>query len=649
MDTESIKAKSRIAIIALKDDKGVVDKYVECLLDAILPFIQTAYAVTSNTISSSDIDKFNHRNIEVIKTSSYSSNSFHMYQQGIASIGWELIEKHDELLLIDTSIMGEVNPFKDMFEEMDKSENPFWGIANGFYKNRDGEYVSFLQPFFLEISNVAFSIHEFKTFWNNTFENNEEYYSYSLGKKIKDAGLEVSEYVNTDDLKEFTSNPLLFDTKKLVESRKCPIFLKKMFSYDYAEVLENTAGGRTKEFFSYLSKSGKYDVDLIWDTILRTEHQEDIARNLGLTYVLDINCKEIPTQLRTVVIAHIYYADLIDYMFSYLANVPEDIDILITTVSDSNKKLINSVVKCKGLKNKVHVKVIENRGRDVSSLLVGAKEILCNYDIACFIHDKKTPQIEKRAVGEDFGKICYENLLVNKGYISHVVSLFAENKRLGMLMPPFPSFGSIYKVVGNEWGPNYKSSEKLAMALRIDVPIDEKKRSMAPYGTCFWFRVSALNKLLNKAWKYVDFPEEPNGTDGTILHAIERLYSFVAQDAGYYMAEVMNTEYSSVEHQRLSYYLEQNNARLTKLFGEIGFKDLTRALDVAYLTRKHGKSRITQERVRKPHSKGVDYMIKDMMHAVLPKKIFETIINEKRKRFGPFKEYSEKKDERYFT
>ena len=55
-------------------------------------------------------------------------------------------------------------------------------------------------------------------------------------------------------------------------------------------------------------------------------------------------------------------------------------------------------------------------------------------------------------------------------------------------------------------------------------------------------RPKALEKLLGHEWKYENFPAEPLPWDGTVLHAVERIYGFCAQDAGYYPGWVLCRE-----------------------------------------------------------------------------------------------------------
>jgi rhamnosyltransferase len=77
----------------------------------------------------------------------------------------------------------------------------------------------------------------------------------------------------------------------------------------------------------------------------------------------------------------------------------------------------------------------------------------------------------------------------------------------------------------------------------------------------FWFRPKALKTLIEYDWNYEDFPKEPNDTDGTLLHAIERIYPFVAQHEGYYPAWVLNDTFARIETTNLYYMLREINSQ----------------------------------------------------------------------------------------
>ena len=77
---------------------------------------------------------------------------------------------------------------------------------------------------------------------------------------------------------------------------------------------------------------------------------------------------------------------------------------------------------------------------------------------------------------------------------------------------------------------NYKSAKALALKLGID----EIPRSFDfPIGNMFWVRKGTLKRLYEVGLNWEDYPTEPIGYDGTILHAIERLLPIIVRAEGY--------------------------------------------------------------------------------------------------------------------
>jgi len=142
-----------------------------------------------------------------------------------------------------------------------------------------------------------------------------------------------------------------------------------------------------------------------------------------------------------------------------------------------------------------------------------------------------------------------------------------------MLFPPPPNHGNFYPTIGGEWSNNYENTKKLAEQLKLKCHIDWACEPISPLGTMFWFRPSALGTLFRYGWEYKNFPTEPNDTDGTLLHAVERIYGFVAQSEGYYPAWVMTDRFSRIEFTNLYFMLSELNKQLfykcyTRTIGE---------------------------------------------------------------------------------
>ena len=187
-----------------------------------------------------------------------------------------------------------------------------------------------------------------------------------------------------------------------------------------------------------------------------------------------------------------------------------------------------------------------------------------NYDYVCFMHDKKTAQLKPYSSGQGFRYKCYENNLATKKYVKNLIGTFKENSRLGMLMPPPPNHGNFFHIIGNEWSSNFKKTEKLIKKLGLNVDFHWSLEPISPLGTMFWFRPRALKKLFDYGWEYSDFPEEPNEHDGTILHAVERVYGFVVQDAGYYCAWCLTERMAKIELTNVYFAIGEINRAVFK-------------------------------------------------------------------------------------
>ena len=244
-------------------------------------------------------------------------------------------------------------------------------------------------------------------------------------------------------------------------------------------------------------------------------------------------------------------------------------DIFISTDSVEKQEAIETIFASLPDRN-VKVVLIENRSRDISALLVGFRQYIMDYDVVCFAHDKKTNYWKPFIVGESYAYHCFENVLGSREYIHNILKTFKDNPRLGLLMPPTPNFGPWSSLPGNEWLLNYDATEKYARELRITVPMSRDTAPVAPLGTIFWFRTKALALLFDQNYTYEDFPVEPTRvTDGTIMHSLERIYPFAAQQAGFYSAWVMTLSYSQLE---ITNYHKITKDYHVALAGKIGFE-----------------------------------------------------------------------------
>ncbi len=242
-----------------------------------------------------------------------------------------------------------------------------------------------------------------------------------------------------------------------------------------------------------------------------------------------------------VLVCCLYYVDTTKDYLERLALISRDVDVIIVSSQNEILELAKeSFYDCERIRY-IHK---ENRGRDISALLIAVKGYIQKYNYFGFIHDKKT--IDKQFV--DDTDLWIENMwssIVGKnGYINNVIDFFDNNPEYGLLVPPQRFGRYFHDWEYSEWtNEDYDEIQKLAERIGIKTHIDRNEQPVA-LGTTFWCRTKALEKLLTYPWKYEDFPEEPLPYDGTISHAIERSFSYVAKDMGYETAIVVNSEFA---------------------------------------------------------------------------------------------------------
>ena len=184
------------------------------------------------------------------------------------------------------------------------------------------------------------------------------------------------------------------------------------------------------------------------------------------------------------------------------------------------------------------------------------------------MHDKKAIQTKPGSVGASFGYVCNENVCKNAAHVLNILCEFENDPYLGILCPPFPAHGLYFmNMCSGGWYPNFENTKKLLKeTLKLDVPIAGEESPIAPYGSVFWFRPKALAPLFDYGWQHTDFPPEPLPQDGTISHAIERVYPFVAQAAGYYPAVVMSRDYAVIRNDTMQAYATGMIRPLARVF-----------------------------------------------------------------------------------
>ncbi len=279
----------------------------------------------------------------------------------------------------------------------------------------------------------------------------------------------------------------------------------------------------------------------------------DIRHEKNLIYILPEDVKKLPgvDYTKVAVILCLFYIDTLSFYFTYIDSIPDAIDVYIISSREEVLKAIQTHSK-QFVNKKVQCILKENRGRDVSALLVTGSEIVKNYQYICFVHDKKAREEKLKKDTDLWIENLWGNLIGSRDYISNILKLFEENGSLGILAPPDPIGDHFATWYGYGWYGSFEITNKLASELKLqaDLTIDKPPITI---GTALWFRREALEKLFAKGWKYSDFNDDDLKREDYLSYGIERIFAYVAQDAGYDTGTVMRTSYAEKQTNYLQY------------------------------------------------------------------------------------------------
>ena len=230
------------------------------------------------------------------------------------------------------------------------------------------------------------------------------------------------------------------------------------------------------------------------------------------------------SRLRVALHGHFFYPDLFDDCLQKMQSNRVQCDLYLSTTDELKADQLRRAATGYS-RGKVEIRVVPNSGRDLGPFLTEfGEELAGGYDLIGHVHGKRSAHSADVAWGESWREFLWQNLLGDVFPMMDVIaSRFSNDERLGIVFPDDPHLG--------EWDDNRAIAEEIAKRMGIT---DSLPRFFNyPIGTMFWARPKALAPLFSLRLRWEDYPDEPMGIDGTVLHAIERLMSFVARQGGY--------------------------------------------------------------------------------------------------------------------
>lgn len=215
---------------------------------------------------------------------------------------------------------------------------------------------------------------------------------------------------------------------------------------------------------------------------------------------------------------HAYYIDMLAPILRRIDGNRVRPDLFISVQSAADARIALSLLEA--YPSSVHVRVVPNRGRDIGPFLTefGA-ELVKNYRYIGHVHTKQSLHVQERDAVTAWQNFLLEAVLGGEqsgAMLDACVSHMVLHADCCMVYPDDP------KIIG--WDHNRELAQLLADKMRLgSLPTAFN----FPAGTMFWVRAETLARFVGLGLAWEDYPLEPVGKDGTILHALERLFGAV--------------------------------------------------------------------------------------------------------------------------
>lgn len=241
---------------------------------------------------------------------------------------------------------------------------------------------------------------------------------------------------------------------------------------------------------------------------------------LGVPFAYEPDLSENP---RIGVVLHLFYPELAAEFAQVLLNMDLTISVMVTTDTEEKREKILESFAQHELHN-VEVMRVENRGRDAGALLTGFRNRYHDFDLLLVLHSKVTPQA---SIGAGWRQSLVNGLVGSGAVVRSILAIFEAEPQVGLVF--CQHYEPIRKWTG--WEMNFPAAQRVASNWGLQ--LNRRGELDFPSGAMFWIRPAALSPILELGLKSDDFPLGSETFDGSVSHAIERLYALAAEYVGY--------------------------------------------------------------------------------------------------------------------
>lgn len=423
--------KKRMGLFVFFDRDNIVDDYVLYMLDEISKELDGMVIISNSNLSKKEKQKFDKYCFKYLQRENKGLDAGALCEYFRNNDDYK---DYDEIVYFNDTFFAPLYPFKEVFDEMDKRDCDFWGLATGekeqnsYNSIKELYYPKHIQTFFMVFRSDVFNSDAFHKYWEkydydnmNTFIDVVSKHELIFTKYLVDNGFKYDYYIKSklvseDYHKNF--NHFAFSAANQIIDEKAIFIKRKNFSFPSEFMLYMKADSDLKKSYEYIQNHTNYDTRLIWKNILRLYNIYDIAQVFGLN--------EIVTPKKHTQYTKVSYFIIIDneYIVDMLINKMKKVngDFKFYTSVDSIYK------RMKNLKYDIY-----KYQDDLMNIVIKDMKKTNNDYIGFFnlTDEENTPIITYYSKAEAY----LDNLLQDKDYVEEVINKI-NDKNISMAYAP---------------------------------------------------------------------------------------------------------------------------------------------------------------------------------------------------------------------
>ena len=244
-------------------------------MNNIKHFCENICFVSNSNIKNNYYEKIKYICDNVLIRENYGLDAW-AYKYAIEYYGYEELKKYDEVICCNFTFFGPFYPFEELFNTMDQRSCDWWGMHKWWTPSKIN--YNHIPSFFIAYRKSLIKSEHFKNYWTTlrsikTYNDSVEFHEQRQTPYYDSKGFISSVYLDNGNYIKYEPFlwPLKLAHRPIIEQRY-PFIKRRCF---YVKKNEMYFFDSVKQVIPYLKKNSLYNINFIYDNIVRTQTIKD--------------------------------------------------------------------------------------------------------------------------------------------------------------------------------------------------------------------------------------------------------------------------------------------------------------------------------------------------------------------------------------